>query len=58
MDHTQTKEALVDEKSLQSPYGNIFNTKDIGAVGDSLVMDTKSIQNAINACNANCGGTI
>lgn len=54
----QKKENLVDAKSLQNPYGNIFNIKDYGAVGDSLKMDTKSIQNAINACNANGGGIV
>ncbi len=36
----------------------VFNVRDHGAVGDSITMDTKAIQEAINACTENGGGTV
>lgn len=38
--------------------GNIHNIKDYGAIGDSLTLNTQSIQRAIDQCNADGGGTV
>lgn len=35
-----------------------FNVKDFGAIGDSKILDTKSIQEAINQCSKSGGGTV
>lgn len=35
-----------------------FNIRDFGAVGDSITMDAKSIQAAIDACTKSGGGTV
>lgn len=37
---------------------NIFNVRSFGAVGDSIAMDTKAIQAAIDACTETGGGTV
>lgn len=36
----------------------IFNVKDFGATGDSTTDDASAIQDAIDACDANRGGTV
>lgn len=47
-------------KSLPTftPKQDIYNILTYGAVGDSLTMNTKAIQDAIDACNSNGGGTV
>ena len=37
---------------------NIYNVKTFGANGDSITLDTKAIQTAIDVCNENGGGTV
>jgi len=37
---------------------NVYNVKSFGAIGDSITMDTKAIQAAINACTEKGGGTV
>lgn len=37
---------------------DVFNIKNFGALGDSLSMDTKAVQSAIDACFENGGGTV
>ena len=41
-----------------APEPNIFNVKTFGAVGDGMAMDTKPLQDAIDACHANGGDTV
>lgn len=36
----------------------IYNIRDFGAKGDGKTLDTTAIQNAINACNKDLGGTV
>lgn len=36
----------------------IFDVKDFGAIGDSITMDTKAIQDAIDACTTDGGGLV
>ncbi|MBU2950939.1 glycoside hydrolase family 28 protein [Tamlana agarivorans] len=36
----------------------LFNVKDFGAIGDSLAMNTKPVQAAIDACSSSGGGTV
>ncbi|MDX2430155.1 MAG: glycosyl hydrolase family 28-related protein, partial [Bacteroides sp.] len=47
-------------KSLPTftPKQDIYNILSYGAVGDSISMNTKAIQDAIDACNSNGGGTV
>jgi len=37
---------------------SVYNVKSFGAIGDSITMDTKAIQAAINACTEKGGGTV
>ena len=39
---------------VQSPY----NVRDFGAIGDGKTLDTNAIQDAVNACATNNGGTV
>lgn len=41
-----------------NPEQKIFNIKDFGATGDSITMDTKVIQAAIEACTESGGGIV
>ncbi|MEQ8556536.1 MAG: glycoside hydrolase family 28 protein [Cyclobacteriaceae bacterium] len=43
--------------AINSPK-KIFDIRDFGAVGDSSTLNTKAIQDAIDACTANGGGTV
>jgi polygalacturonase len=36
----------------------VYNIRDYGAIGDGKTLNTTAIQSAINACNANKGGTV
>jgi polygalacturonase len=39
-------------------YGNRYNVKDYGAMGDGSTLDTEAINKAINAASENDGGTV
>jgi polygalacturonase len=36
----------------------IYNIRDFGAVGDGTTLDTKALQDAVNTCNKDGGGTV
>ena len=44
------------EKNLSS--GEVYNIKDFGAKGNNKTLNTLAIQNAIDACHSNGGGTV
>ena len=54
----QPKNEGVNRQDPKTSEAKIFNIKSYGAIGDSITMDTKSIQNAIDDCNSNGGGKI
>ncbi len=49
--------AQATEQTL-APEPKIFNVKTFGAVGDGVAMDTKPLQDAIDACHANSRGIV
>ena len=49
-------DSVADAKLAPDP--TIFNVKTFGAVGDGVAMDTKALQDAIDACHANAGGIV
>ena len=44
--------------SLSSYAQRIYNVVDYGAVGNKIADDAKAIQQAIDECSANGGGTV
>ena len=44
--------------ALSSPQGKIFDVTTYGAKGDASTVNTKSIQDAINACTKSGGGSV
>jgi hypothetical protein len=50
--------AQVPSKDLIKKDAKVFNIKDFGAVGDGQVLNTESINKAINFCSEAGGGTV
>jgi len=51
--HSQTSEA-----SSSGANSKVFNVRDFGAVGDGATLDTKAIQQALDACGKAGGGAV
>lgn len=48
----------VGARTFPSSRGITYNVSDYGAVGDGIMLCTKAIQQAIDACSANGGGVV
>jgi hypothetical protein len=49
---------LLIYSACYSQHHGLYDVKDYGARGDSISLDTKSIQSAIDKCNLDGGGTV
>ena len=49
---------IVQCKNASRDSGNVYDVTVFGAIGDSITINTKAIQGAIDACALNGGGTV